>query len=155
MTGRRDDVGARRRRRLPVEGAMPPLDGATQWLNSAPLTREALRGKVVLIDFWTYSCINCLRAMPYVKAWHEKYRDQGLVVIGVHAPEFAFEKDLRNVQRAFEDLERRRIPSPSTTTTRSGARSRTSTGRRTTSSTRRATSATRTSAKASTTSPSA
>jgi cytochrome c biogenesis protein CcdA/thiol-disulfide isomerase/thioredoxin len=83
---------------------MPPLDGATQWLNSAPLTREALRGKVVLIDFWTYSCINCIRALPYVRAWHEKYQEQGLVVIGVHSPEFAFEKSLRNVQRAVEDL---------------------------------------------------
>ena len=82
---------------LPIEGAMPPLDGATQWLNSEPLSREALRGKVVLVDFWTYSCINCIRALPYVRAWHEKYREQGLVVIGVHSPEFAFEKDLRNV----------------------------------------------------------
>jgi cytochrome c biogenesis protein CcdA/thiol-disulfide isomerase/thioredoxin len=90
---------------LPIEGAMPPLDGATQWLNSEPLSREGLRGKVVLVDFWTYSCINCIRALPYVRAWHEKYRDRGLVVIGVHSPEFAFEKDLGNVRREVRDLE--------------------------------------------------
>src|SRR5262249_16733541 len=87
---------------LPVLGMLPPLDGATEWLNSPPLTAEGLRGHVVVIDFWTYSCINCLRALPYVKAWYEKYRDQGLVVIGIHAPEFAFEKDLRNVRRAVQ-----------------------------------------------------
>ena len=89
---------------LPVEGAMPELNGATLWLNSPPLTREQLRGKVVLIDFWTYSCINCLRALPYVKAWSEKYAASGLVVIGVHAPEFAFEKDPANVRRAVRNL---------------------------------------------------
>ena len=89
---------------LPVEGTMPELNGAVQWLNSPPLTREQLRGKVVLVDFWTYSCINCLRALPYVKAWAEKYKDHGLVVIGVHAPEFAFEKDPANVQQAVKDL---------------------------------------------------
>ena len=89
---------------LPVEGAGPSLDGAVQWLNSPPLTMQALRGKVVLIDFWTYSCINCLRALPYVRAWAEKYKDKGLVVIGVHAPEFAFEKDLGNVRKAVKDL---------------------------------------------------
>lgn len=89
---------------LPYEGEAPALDGATQWLNSAPLTREQLRGKVVLVDFWTYSCINCLRALPYVKAWAEKYADQGLVVVGVHAPEFAFERDVDNVRRAVADL---------------------------------------------------
>ncbi|MGR6800547.1 redoxin family protein, partial [Aeromonas veronii] len=76
---------------LPVEGTMPSLDGAVQWLNSQPLSVSALKGKVILVDFWTYSCINCIRAIPYVKAWAEKYKDQGLVVIGVHAPEFAFE----------------------------------------------------------------
>ena len=92
-------------RELPVSGSMPPLDGATQWLNSEPLSREELRGKVVLVDFWTYSCINCIRALPYVKAWHEKYHDQGLVVIGVHSPEFAFERNLRNVQREVRDLD--------------------------------------------------
>jgi cytochrome c biogenesis protein CcdA/thiol-disulfide isomerase/thioredoxin len=89
---------------LPVEGTMPSLDGAVQWLNSPPLTAESLKGKVVLVDFWTYSCINCLRAIPYVKAWAEKYKDQGLVVIGVHAPEFAFEKNVDNVRKAIGDL---------------------------------------------------
>ena len=89
---------------LPVEGQLPPLDGITQWLNSDPLTRERLRGKVVLIDFWTYSCINCLRSIPYVRAWDERYRRDGLVVIGVHAPEFAFERDVANVERAARDL---------------------------------------------------
>jgi thiol-disulfide isomerase/thioredoxin len=89
---------------LPVEGELPSFNGATLWLNSPPLTPEALHGKVVMVDFWTYSCINCLRALPYVKAWYEKYKDHGLVVIGVHAPEFAFEKDPNNVRRAVADL---------------------------------------------------
>ncbi len=89
---------------LPVEGHLPELTGATLWLNSPPLTREQLRGKVVLVDFWTYSCINCLRALPYVRAWAEKYKNHGLVVIGVHAPEFAFEKTEANVRRAVSDL---------------------------------------------------
>ncbi len=89
---------------LPIEGAIPSLAGATAWLNSPPLTAEALKGKVVLIDFWTYSCINCLRAIPYVRAWAEKYKDQGLVVIGVHAPEFAFERNIDNVKQAVADL---------------------------------------------------
>jgi cytochrome c biogenesis protein CcdA/thiol-disulfide isomerase/thioredoxin len=89
---------------LPVEGQLPPLDGAVQWLNSPPLDAQALKGKVVLVDFWTYSCINCLRTLPYVKAWAEKYRDQGLVVIGVHAPEFAFERDVGNVTQAMKEL---------------------------------------------------
>ena len=89
---------------LPDEGIAPSLDGATQWLNSKPLGGQDLRGKVVLVDFWTYSCINCLRTLPYVKAWAEKYRDQGLVVIGVHAPEFAFERDIGNVSKAMKDL---------------------------------------------------
>ncbi|MGY3175292.1 cytochrome c biogenesis protein CcdA/thiol-disulfide isomerase/thioredoxin [Pseudomonas sp. TE12234] len=89
---------------LPVEGNLPPLSGAVQWLNSPPLDAQALKGKVVLVDFWTYSCINCLRTLPYVKAWAEKYRDQGLVVIGVHAPEFAFERDIKNVTQAMKDL---------------------------------------------------
>ncbi|MBO9709509.1 MAG: cytochrome c biogenesis protein DipZ [Caulobacter sp.] len=89
---------------LPVEALSPSLDGATAWLNSPPLTLEQLKGKVVVVDFWTYSCINCLRSIPYVRAWAEKYKDQGLVVIGVHAPEFAFEKDVGNVRRAVSDL---------------------------------------------------
>ncbi|MDX2274081.1 MAG: cytochrome c biogenesis protein DipZ [Hyphomonadaceae bacterium] len=82
----------------------PSLEGGVAWLNSPPLTMEQLRGKVVLIDFWTYSCINCLRALPYVEAWADKYREHGLVVIGVHAPEFAFERDEGNVRRAMANL---------------------------------------------------
>ena len=89
---------------LPVEGAAPSLDGAVEWLNSKPLTTEQLKGKVVVVDFWTYSCINCLRAIPYVRAWAEKYRDHGLVVIGVHAPEFAFERNVDNVKKAITTL---------------------------------------------------
>jgi cytochrome c biogenesis protein CcdA/thiol-disulfide isomerase/thioredoxin len=89
---------------LPVEGTLPALNGAAQWLNSKPLTAQDLRGKVVLVDFWTYSCINCLRSLPYVKAWAQKYKDQGLVVIGVHAPEFAFERNIDNVKKATHDL---------------------------------------------------
>ena len=91
--------------KLPVEGDLPSLAGATTWINSPPLSAEQLRGKVVLVDFWTYSCINCLRTLPYVRAWADKYRDQGLVVIGVHAPEFAFEKNVDNVRRAVGDLQ--------------------------------------------------
>ncbi|MFZ2541112.1 MAG: cytochrome c biogenesis protein DipZ [Gallionella sp.] len=83
----------------------PPFTGATQWLNSPPLNMDMLRGKVVLVDFWTYSCINCLRTLPYLKAWDEKYRSQGLVIVGVHSPEFAFEKDQRNVEKAIRDLD--------------------------------------------------
>ncbi len=86
------------------EGALPSLDGVTLWLNSPALTPQALRGKVVLVDFWTYSCINCLRALPYVRGWYERYKDHGLVVIGVHAPEFAFEKSPDNVRRAITKL---------------------------------------------------
>jgi len=82
----------------------PSFTGATLWLNSPPLTIEMLRGKVVLVDFWTYSCINCLRTLPYLKAWDEKYRSRGLVIVGVHAPEFAFEKDRQNVEQAIRDL---------------------------------------------------
>ncbi|ENN85110.1 redoxin domain protein [Rhizobium freirei PRF 81] len=89
---------------LPIEGPAPSLDGAVTWLNSPPLTSAELRGKVVLVDFWTYSCINCIRTIPYVRAWAEKYKDQGLVVIGVHAPEFAFEKNVDNVKKAIADF---------------------------------------------------
>jgi cytochrome c biogenesis protein CcdA/thiol-disulfide isomerase/thioredoxin len=89
---------------LPVEGSIPSLSGAVEWLNSAPLTPAELKGKVVLVDFWTYSCINCLRSIPYVRAWADKYKDQGLVVIGVHAPEFAFEKNIGNVKQAVAKL---------------------------------------------------
>ena len=83
---------------------LPDLSGAVAWLNSPPLSAESLKGKVVLVDFWTYSCINCLRTLPYIRAWAEKYKDSGLVVIGVHAPEFAFEKDLDNVKQAVREL---------------------------------------------------
>jgi cytochrome c biogenesis protein CcdA/thiol-disulfide isomerase/thioredoxin len=89
---------------LPVEGALPSLSGAVEWLNSKPLTAEDLKGKVVLVDFWTYSCINCLRSIPYIRAWAEKYRDHGLVVIGVHSPEFAFERNVDNVKKAVATL---------------------------------------------------
>ena len=81
-----------------VEGHLPGFDEATGWLNSEPLTAEELRGKVVLVDFWTYTCINWLRTLGYVRAWHEKYEDQGLVVIGVHTPEFPFEREIDNVR---------------------------------------------------------
>jgi thiol-disulfide isomerase/thioredoxin len=86
------------------EGRMPELDGVTAWLNSTPLTVKTLRGKVVLVNFWTYSCINSLRELPYMKAWAAKYKDSGLVVIGVHAPEFSFEKDPANVKTAVSAL---------------------------------------------------
>jgi cytochrome c biogenesis protein CcdA/thiol-disulfide isomerase/thioredoxin len=89
---------------LPDEGPMPDLNGAVGWINSPPLSSKSLRGKVVMIDFWTYSCINCLRALPYVEGWATKYKDAGLVVIGVHTPEFAFEKERSNVEKAVRDL---------------------------------------------------
>jgi len=89
---------------LPVEGSLPSLASAAEWLNSPPLTVAGLRGRVVLIDFWTYTCINWLRTLPYVRAWAEKYKDRGLVVIGVHTPEFDFEHDLGNVRRAVKDM---------------------------------------------------
>jgi thiol-disulfide isomerase/thioredoxin len=89
---------------LPVLGPFPSLAGAEAWLNSPPLNAAALKGKVVLIDFWTYSCINCLRAIPYVRAWWAKYKDEGLMVIGVHSPEFAFEHDIANVKKAVANL---------------------------------------------------
>jgi cytochrome c biogenesis protein CcdA/thiol-disulfide isomerase/thioredoxin len=89
---------------LDDEGPFPDLSGAVAWLNSPPLTSKSLKGKVVLIDFWTYSCINCLRALPYVEGWAAKYKDAGLVVIGVHTPEFAFEKERSNVEKAVRDL---------------------------------------------------
>jgi len=85
-------------------GTSDALSGAVDWLNSPPLTIEGLKGKVIVIDFWTYSCINCLRSIPYVKAWAEKYKDHGLVVIGVHTPEFAFERNVNNVRAAVSDL---------------------------------------------------
>jgi thiol-disulfide isomerase/thioredoxin len=87
-----------------TEGELPSLDGATGWLNSKPLTAVGLRGNVVLVQFWTYTCINWLRTLPYVRAWAEKYEGQGLVVIGVHTPEFPVEHNLENVRRAATDL---------------------------------------------------
>jgi thiol-disulfide isomerase/thioredoxin len=95
---------ADRPERLPTEGNLPSLDGATGWLNSAPLTPEGLRGKVVLVNFWTYTCINWLRQLPYVRGWAQKYKDQGLVVIGAHTPEFSFEHNIDNVKQATRDM---------------------------------------------------
>jgi thiol-disulfide isomerase/thioredoxin len=89
---------------LSAEGDLPGFDGATGWLNSAPLTTAELRGRVVLVDFWTYTCINWLRTLGYVRAWAEKYEDQGLVVVGVHTPEFPFERDVENVRQAVRDM---------------------------------------------------
>src|SRR5580704_1962827 len=91
------------------EGRMPDLNGAVAWLNSPPLSNEALRGKVVLVNFWTYSCINSLRELPYMKAWAAKYKDAVLVVIVIHAPEFGFETDPANVKNAVSDL---KVPYP-------------------------------------------
>jgi thiol-disulfide isomerase/thioredoxin len=79
----------------------PEFSGIDKWLNSEPLTLSGLRGKVVLVDFWTYTCINCARTLPYVKSWHAKYKDQGLVVVGVHTPEFPFERSTKNVSEAL------------------------------------------------------
>src|SRR6267143_1915925 len=89
---------------LPLEGELPSLGNATGWLNSQPLTAAGLRGKVVLIQFWTYTCINWLRTLPYVRAWAEKYKNQGLLVIGVHSPEFEFEKNVNNVRLAAKEM---------------------------------------------------
>jgi thiol-disulfide isomerase/thioredoxin len=89
---------------LPVEGELPSFDGATAWLNSAPLSSKSLTGHVVLVEFWTYTCVNWRRTLPYVQAWAKKYGDQGLVIIGVHTPEFGFEKDLTNVRHAVREL---------------------------------------------------
>jgi methionine-S-sulfoxide reductase len=85
-----------------IEGDMPELAGATTWLNTKPLTKAALKGKVIVVDFWTYSCINCLRALPYINAWYDHYKDSGLIIIGVHSPEFGFEKDSANVRMAVQ-----------------------------------------------------
>lgn len=82
--------------------AAPEFSGIEKWLNSEPLTLQQLRGKVVLVDFWTYTCINCINTLPYVKAWHQKYKDQGLVVVGVHTPEYPFERSTDNVKTALK-----------------------------------------------------
>ena len=89
---------------MATDSELLSIERAIEWLNSPPLTASGLRGKVVLIDFWTYTCINWLRSLPYVRAWAEKYKDQGLVVIGVHTPEFAFEKNVDNVRRAVKEM---------------------------------------------------
>ncbi len=89
---------------LPVEGHLPGFDRATGWLNSPPLSAADLQGKVVLVDFWTYTCINWLRTLAYVRAWAEKYQEEGLVVVGVHTPEFPFERDVDNVRQAVKDM---------------------------------------------------
>jgi thiol-disulfide isomerase/thioredoxin len=89
--------------RLPIEGELPSLDHATTWRNSPPLGAADLRGKVVLVDFWTYTCINWRRTLPYLRTWADKYRDRGLVVIGVHTPEFSFERDINNVRQASKE----------------------------------------------------
>jgi thiol-disulfide isomerase/thioredoxin len=83
-------------------GPAPDFTGITTWLNSPPLSMQALKGKVVLVDFWTYSCINCLRTLPYITKWHNKYKNRGLVIVGVHTPEFAFERKTSNVQTAIK-----------------------------------------------------
>ena len=90
--------------RASTQGAMPPLAGAVEWLNSPELTRESLKGKVVLVDFWTYDCINCQHTLPYVKAWAKKYEKDGLVVIGVHTPEYGYERIIGNVKDQVRKL---------------------------------------------------
>src|SRR4051794_27555615 len=133
---------------------MPSLPAATGWLNSEPLGPAQLRGHVVVVNFWTLTCINWLRQEPYVRAWSQAYQGDGLIVIGVHTPEFAFEHEIDGVRQATkEDRSTTRLPS--TTTTRSGAPSPTTTGRRCTSSTRADSSAIITSAKDATRNPSA
>src|SRR5580693_9317621 len=89
---------------LPIEGTLPSLGGAIEWLNTQPLNMTQLHGKVVLVEFWTYTCINWRRTLPYVRAWADKYKDQGLVVIGVHTPEFEFERNLGNVCWAVKNM---------------------------------------------------
>ena len=89
---------------LPTEGTLPSLGGAIEWLNTQPLNMTQLHGKVLVIEFWTYTCINWRRTLPYVRAWTDKYKDQGLVVIGVHTPEFGFEKNVANVRRAVKEI---------------------------------------------------
>ena len=133
-------------------GAAPEFVDNQRWFNTPndrPLTLAGLRGRVVLVDFWTYSCINCLRTLPYLKAWDAKYRRDGLTIVGVHSPEFPFEKEASNVATAIRRTGSA-TPSPRTTTSAPGTPTATSTGRRSTSSTRAGTCASRTSARAST-----
>ncbi len=87
---------------MPTSAPAPEFAGIEKWLNSDPLTMQQLRGKVVLVDFWTYTCINCVRTLPYVKSWYDKYRSQGLVVVGVHTPEYPFERSTSNVAAALK-----------------------------------------------------
>src|SRR5215218_5269336 len=89
---------------LPSEGRLPPFEGATEWLNSEPLTPEGLQGRIVAVQFWTYTCVNWLRTLPYVREWAAKYHPQGLIVIGVHTPEFGFEQNVDNVIEAAKDM---------------------------------------------------
>ena len=98
------ETGTQQKVDLPIEGRLPSLGGATGWLNSQPLETADLQGKVVLVDFWTYTCINWLRTLSYIRAWAEKYEEHGLVVIGVHTPEFPFERDIDNVREAARDM---------------------------------------------------
>jgi len=114
---------------LADEGRLPDLGGAVAWLNAAPLSSKSLRGKVVLVNFWTYSCINSLRPLPYVKSWAAKYKDAGLVVIGAHTPEFSFEKERANVETAVRDL-KVTYPVAMDSNYRIGRRSTTNPGRR-------------------------
>src|SRR5262250_3608869 len=95
---------ARTTLQLAVEGELPSLGGATSWLNSPPLNPAGLRGKVVLVDFWTFTCVNWLRTLPYLRAWNARYRDRGLVVIGVHTPEFSVEHEIENIRRAAQQM---------------------------------------------------
>ena len=98
------ETGTQQKVDLPIEGELASLDGATGWLNSEPLSTADLKGKVVLVDFWTYTCINWLRTLSYIRAWAEKYEEHGLVVIGVHTPEFPFEEDVDNVREAVKEM---------------------------------------------------
>ena len=90
---------------LSNQGQAPEFTGIEKWLNSEPLTVQKLRGKVVLVDFWTYTCINCIRTLPHVKSWYDKYKDQGLVVVGVHTPEYPLERSTENVMAAMKRLD--------------------------------------------------
>jgi thiol-disulfide isomerase/thioredoxin len=102
LAGASFGVSGARQAPLVDYGPAPDITGIAQWHNSPPLNMAALRGKVVLVDFWTYACVNCIRTLPYVRKWHEQYKDKGLVVVGVHTPEFAYERDAGNVAAALK-----------------------------------------------------
>jgi hypothetical protein len=144
----------RHRNEYPVEGQLPAFEGATAWVNSAPLSPDALSQRVVLVSFGTYTCINWIRSLPYVRAWADNYADRGLAVIGVQTPEFDFEKELDGIRVALKAMDTSATPSPSTTTTPCGRHSTTTTGPPCTSSTSTAGSGTTASVKATTRSPS-